>query len=49
MTKRTTGEGASAGLPVPAGGDPASMDAWAEELVDRARTGFRRLVRSRGA
>jgi len=38
MTKRTTSEGAPAGLPVPAGGDPGSMDAWAAELVDRART-----------
>ena len=38
MTKRTTDEGAltPASL-VPAGGDPASMDAWAVELVARAR------------
>ncbi len=37
MTKRTTGEGSSPDLPVPAGGDVASMDAWAAELVERAR------------
>lgn len=38
MTKRTTGDGGltPASL-VPASGDPASMDAWAAELVDRAR------------
>lgn len=38
MTKRTTGEGAltPASL-VPAADDPASMDAWAAELVARAR------------
>jgi transposase-like protein len=37
MTKGTTGEGSSADLPVPVGGDVASMDAWAAELVERAR------------
>jgi transposase-like protein len=38
MTKRTTDEGAlSPASLVPAGGDPASMDAWAAELVARAR------------
>lgn len=37
MTKRTTGDDASPDLPVPAGGDPASMDDWAARLVDQAR------------
>jgi transposase-like protein len=37
MTKRTTGEGSSPDLPVPAGGDPAAMDEWAARLVDQAR------------
>ena len=37
MTKRTTGDDASPDLPVPAGGDPASMDEWAARLVDQAR------------
>jgi putative transposase len=37
MTKRTTGEGSSPDLPVPAGGEPASMDDWAARLVDQAR------------
>jgi transposase-like protein len=37
MTKRTDGEALTASSLVPAGGDPASMDAWAAELVARAR------------
>ena len=38
MTKRTTGGEALTPAPlVPAGGDPASMDAWAAELVASAR------------
>lgn len=37
MTNGTTGEGSWADLPVPAGGDPASMDEWAARLVDQAR------------
>ena len=37
MTKRTIGDDASPDLPVPAGGDPASMDDWAARLVDQAR------------
>jgi len=37
MTKRTTGDDASPDLPVPAGGDLASMDDWAARLVDQAR------------
>ncbi len=37
MTKGTTGEGSSPDLPVPAGGDAASMDEWAARLVDQAR------------
>ncbi len=37
MTKRTIGDDASPDLPVPAGGDPASMDEWAARLVDQAR------------
>lgn len=38
MTKRTTDEGAlTPSSLAPAGGDPASMDAWAAELVARAR------------
>lgn len=37
MTKRTEGEPLTAASLVPAGGDPASMDEWAAELVARAR------------
>ena len=38
MTKRSNeGESLTAASLVPAGGDPASMDAWAAELVARAR------------
>ncbi len=37
MTKRTTEEGLTPASLVPASGDPASMDAWAAELVERAR------------
>ena len=38
MTKRSNeGEPLTAASLVPAGGDPASMDAWAAELVARAR------------
>lgn len=38
MTKRTTeGSALTPASLVPAGGDPASMDAWATELVTRAR------------
>ena len=38
MTKRTTGDDASSGLAVPAGSDPASMDDWADRLVEQARS-----------
>jgi transposase-like protein len=38
MTKRTTGDDSSTELPVPAGGDPSSMDMWAERLVEQARS-----------
>jgi len=37
MTKRTEGESLTPESLVPAAGDPASMDAWAAELVARAR------------
>lgn len=37
MTKGTTGDDASEGVPVPAGSDAASLDVWASELVERAR------------
>lgn len=37
MTKRTDGEALTPSSLVPAGGDQASMDAWAAELVARAR------------
>lgn len=37
MTKRPEGEGLTLASLVPAGEDPASMDAWAAELVARAR------------
>jgi len=38
MTKRTTGDDSTSDLPVSAGGDAASMDDWAERLVERARS-----------
>jgi len=38
MTKRTTEDDSTSDLPVSAGGDAASMDDWAERLVERARS-----------
>ena len=37
MTRRTSDEALTPASLVPASGDPASMDAWAAELVERAR------------
>ena len=37
MTERSSGEALTPSSLVPASGDPASMDAWAAELVERAR------------
>ena len=48
MTKRTTGDDASPDLPVPAGGDPASMDDWAARLVDQARAEGIALIAEKG-
>ncbi len=37
MTKRSTGDDASLEVAVPGGDPPASLDAWASELVERAQ------------